>query len=43
LTLAVVRDLRDARPVAGPEELAAFEADARRWLLPLLSGLPRVV
>jgi integrase/recombinase XerD len=27
LTLAVVRDLRDARGVAGPEELEAFETD----------------
>ncbi len=27
MTLAVVRDLRDARAVAGPDELAAFETD----------------
>jgi hypothetical protein len=27
LTLAVVRDLRDARALAGPDELAAFETD----------------
>jgi len=27
LTLAVVRDLREARATAGPEELAAFETD----------------
>jgi len=27
LTLAVVRDLRDARAVAGPDELDAFETD----------------
>src|SRR5258708_5553468 len=27
LSLAVVRDLRDARAVAGPDELAAFETD----------------
>jgi integrase/recombinase XerD len=27
LTLAVVRDLRDARAPAGPEELAGFETD----------------
>jgi integrase/recombinase XerD len=27
LPLAVVRDLRDARAAAGPEELAAFETD----------------
>ena len=27
MTLAVVRDLRDARAVAGPDELEAFETD----------------
>jgi hypothetical protein len=27
LALAVVRDLREARPIAGPDELAAFETD----------------
>jgi integrase/recombinase XerD len=27
LSLAVVRDLREARAVAGPDELAAFETD----------------
>jgi len=27
LTLAVVRDLREARALAGPEELAGFETD----------------
>jgi integrase/recombinase XerD len=28
LALAVVRDLRDARAPAGPDEIAAFETDA---------------
>ena len=27
MSLAVVRDMRDARPPAGPDELAAFETD----------------
>jgi hypothetical protein len=27
LSLAAVRDLRDVRVVAGPDELAAFETD----------------
>ncbi len=27
MSLAVVRDLREARAVAGPDELAAFETD----------------
>jgi len=27
VSLAVVRDLREARAVAGPDELAAFETD----------------
>jgi hypothetical protein len=42
LTLAVVRDLRDARAVAGPDELEAFETDvlAGFVLARAAAGLP---
>jgi len=42
LTLAVVRDLRDARAVAGPDEMEAFETDvlAGFVLARAAAGLP---